>query len=32
MLQAKNGGSANINLNNEEQEHIIPQEDVEKNE
>ena len=32
MIQARNGGSANINLNNEEQEHIIPQEDVEKNE
>ena len=32
MLEARNGGSANINLNNEEQEHIIPQEDVEKNE
>ena len=32
MIQARNGGSANINLNNEEQEHFVPQEDVEKNE
>ena len=31
MIQAKNGGSVNNNnLNNEEQEHIIPQEDIEK--
>ena len=32
MIQAKNGGNSNNNLNNEEQEHIIPQEDIEKNE
>ena len=33
MIQVKNGGSVNNNnLDNEEQEHIIPQEDIEKNE
>ena len=31
MVQAKNGGNSN-NLNNQEQEHIIPYEDVEKHE
>ena len=31
MIQAKNGGSVNLNnADNEEQEHIIPQEDIEK--
>jgi hypothetical protein len=31
MIQVKNGGSANLNnVDNEEQEHIIPQEDIEK--
>ena len=31
MIQLKNGGSANLNnVDNEEQEHIIPQEDIEK--
>ena len=31
MIQVKNGGSANLNnADNEEQEHIIPQEDIEK--
>ena len=33
MIQVKNGGSVNNNnLDNEEKEHIIPQEDIEKNE
>ena len=31
MIQVKNGGSANLNnVDNEEKEHIIPQEDIEK--